>query len=96
MLGTKWLLKFRYKLRVIACSTIYPSITSGRQDEKFKEKKVRELAHMQPFGTAEDHALAFCCELTKVRGENGGRDDSTGHDWEIDFSKPMSGRNHYA
>lgn len=51
---------------------------------------------MQPFGTAEDHALAFCCELTKVRGENGGRDDSTGHDWEIDFSKPMSRRNHYA
>lgn len=50
-----------------------------------RRKQVRELAHMQPFGTAEDHALAFCGELAKVRGENGGRDDSAGHDWKIDF-----------
>jgi len=37
--------------------------------------------HMQPFCAVFHHAFTFCCELAKVRCENGRRNDSSRHYW---------------
>ena len=47
-----------------------------------------ELTHVQPFSAALDHALAFCGELAKVGGEDGGGDDRAGHSELVDEWEP--------